>query len=136
MSPSLVSTTASIVPVLSPAWAARGRSTWSCWITSFTIRVASSMKMMRRTRTMSTSGVTLIPLIISSSPSPWTPPATLARSGRLQMSDQRQAEGQGALAGAAQPALEKVEDHHRRNGHEEAHRGGHQRLPDAGDDQV
>src|SRR6266511_3925211 len=68
-----------IVPVASPPWAARGRSTS---IDARTMYVAVTMKMMRRTRTTSTSGVTLISEMRSSS-SPPLVPATYAPPGRL-----------------------------------------------------
>src|SRR6266540_1780090 len=132
MAPSLVSTTASVVPVASPAWAARGRSTS---IASRTMYVAVTMKMMRRTSVMSTSGVTLMPLIISSSPSPPTVTwlATLAppRGRRPEPGDHRMAQRRRALRRAAQPSLVQVEHDHRRQRHEEADRRGDERVGDA-----
>ena len=67
-----------IVPVASPPCAARGRSTS---IDARTMYVAVTMKMMRRTRTTSTSGVTLMPEMRSSSSAPV--PATYPPPGRL-----------------------------------------------------
>ncbi len=54
-------------PTVSPPDAARGRSTS---IDSFTMYEAVTMKMMRRTRVMSTRGVTLMPVMASSLPLP------------------------------------------------------------------
>src|SRR5690242_17473288 len=95
--------------------------------------VAVTMKMMSRTRTTSTSGVTLIPLMRSSS-SPPLPPATsgpLARA-RLEVRDGGVAEGGRALRRAAEPALEGVVGHDRGQRHEQADGGRDERFADAG----
>src|SRR3990172_2158547 len=134
MPPSLVNTTARVVPMASPACAARGRSTS---IASRTMYVAVTMKMMRRTSVMSTRGVTLIPLIISSSPSPPIETCAilaLSRARRPEPGDHRVSEHGRTLGRPAQPALVEVEHDHRRQRHEQADPGGDERVGDAGHD--
>ena len=95
--------------------------------------VAVTMKMMRRTRTTSTSGVTLISAMRSSSSPPSPVPATYAPPGRaLEVRDRGVAERGRALGGAAERALEEVVRDDRGERDEEADRGRDERLADAG----
>src|SRR5512133_1726698 len=122
-------TTERSVPVLSPPWAARGRSTS---MDARTMYVAVTMKMMRRTRTTSTRGVTLISLMRSSSSPPFVPATSRPFAGpRLEVRDRGVAERGGALGGATEAALEEVVGDDRGQRDEEANGGRDERLADA-----
>src|SRR5512134_3429694 len=95
------------------------------------------MKMMSRTRTTSTSGVTLMPLMSSSSSSPPENPAIRSRlpaGARLEVRDRRVPERRCTLRRPAQAPLEQVVGDDRGERHEQPDGGGDERLADADHD--
>src|SRR5512136_1291376 len=111
------------------AWArTSGRATSTpCWI-----RGAVTMKMMRSTSITSTSGVTLISVRVWR-PEPPVPEATGGSSAEeVPLHDVEEVVGEVGHLAVEDPDArdEEVVEDHRRDGGEEAHRGGDERLGD------
>src|SRR5712664_4659454 len=112
-----------------------------------TTSLAVTMKMMSSTSMMSTSGVTLMPLIMLP-PFPALPAigcllafgrggrAPLERHLRGEVRKQDVAQRLGVRAHRLDPALVPVERGHRGNGDEESHGGRHQRFRDGRHDRL
>src|SRR5512140_1212837 len=109
----------------------------------FTMYVVVTMKMMSSTSVMSTSGVTLMSVIIRPESSSWNGLAVLAMLGAFApvlgcfLARPRQdhvRDGVDASHGAADPSLEDVEGDDGGQRDHQADRGGDQRFRDAGHD--